>query len=108
MYRSTGPVYQALELVRLRFGKGRRPLVGYPVSAGISLDRSVIHRIRSDPDDHPQLDRYRPENVLELLAAEDDLDGFLTGLGLNPEESRLPEDVVASIEALRKMSGRVR
>lgn len=102
LYRSTGLVYQTLELVRLRSGKGRRPLVGYPASAGMSLDRSVIHRIRSAPDDHPQLDRYRPDNVLELLAAEDDLEGFLAGLGLKAAECRLPEDAIEMIRALRR------
>ena len=108
LYRSTGLVYQTLELVRFRSGKGRRPLVGYPLSARMSLDRSVIHRIRSDPHDHPQLELYRPDNVFELLAAENDLDGFLAGLGLNPVESRLPKEVVAAIRALQRGSGRTR
>ncbi len=108
LYRSTGPVYQTLELVRLRFGKGRRRLVGYPVSAGLTLDRSVIHRLRSDPGDHPQLETYRPDNVVELLAAQDDLDGYLATLGLNPEERRLPDDVVAEIRAIRRKYGMIR
>jgi len=101
LYRSTGIVYHALELLRLRVGKGRRPLVGYPATAGLTLDRSVIHRVRSDPADHPQLDRYRPANVLDLLASQNDLDGFLAGLGLKPEERRLPEDVTAALRAPR-------
>jgi uncharacterized protein (DUF2235 family) len=105
LYRSTGPVYQALEFVRLRSGKGKRRLVGYPETSATILDRSVIHRIRSEPNDHPQLENYRPDNVVELLAAQDDLDGYLAGLGLNPEESRLPNDVVAVIRAIRRKHG---
>jgi len=92
--------------VRLRSGKGKRRIRGYPESAEILLDRSVIHRIRSEPDEHPQLDRYRPENVIEFLAAIDDLDGYLSSVGLNPEERRLPEDVVAEIATLRREQGR--
>ncbi len=102
LYRSTGPVYQALEFVRLRSGKGKRRITGYSETANAVLDRSVVHRIRSAPEEHPQLDLYRPANVIEFLAAQDDLDGYLAGLGLNPEERRLPEDVVATILTLRR------
>ena len=91
--------------MRLRSGKGKRRLTGYPETAETILDRSVIHRIRSKPDEHPQLDRYRPENVIEFLSAQDDLDGYLADLGLNPEERRLPEDVVAMIRTLRREQG---
>ena len=55
----------------------------------------------------PQLDRYRPENVIEFLAVQDNLDGFLSGLGLNPEERRLPKDVVSTIRTLRREQGKV-
>ena len=106
LYRSTGLVYKTLEFVRLRSGKGRRRLVGYPEAAAATIDRSVIHRIRSKPDEHPQLDRYRPKNVVEFLATRDDLAGFLSGLGLDPEERRLPEDVTARIRTLRREPGR--
>jgi len=106
LYRSTGFVYQALEFVRLRSGKGRRRLTDYPESCKTILDRSVIHRIRSGPEEHPQLDRYRPENVIKFLADQDDLDGYLAGVGLDPEEVRLPEDVVSTIRALRSEKGR--
>jgi uncharacterized protein (DUF2235 family) len=106
LYRSTGLVYQILEFVRLRLGKGKRRLAGYPESAELTLDRSVIHRIRSEPADHPQLDRYRPDNVVEFLAAQNDLEGYLAGLGLRPEECRLPEDVVAEIRTIRAKPGR--
>ncbi len=106
LYRSTGFVYQALEFVRLRSGKGKRRIRGDSEAAETILDRSVVHRIRSDPDEHPQLDRYRPENVIEFLAAQDDLNGYLGGLGLNSEERWLPDDVVATIRTLRLDQGR--
>ncbi len=102
LYRSTGRLYQTLEFVRLRSGKGKRPITGHPETAGMNLDRSVIHRIRSAPEEHPQLDRYRPKNVIEFLAARADLDGYLASLGLDPEERGLPKDVVATIRALRR------
>ncbi len=57
LYRSTGPVYRALEFVRLRSGKGKRRLTGHPETAGID-PRSVgdpPDPIR--PDEHPQLEQ---------------------------------------------------
>lgn len=102
LYPSVSLAYRAAELLRLRPGGGRRSLLGHPEPAGHVLDRSVIHRLRSDPADHARLERYRPPNVLELLAAQPDLDAFLAGLGLDPGEARLPPDVTAAIEGLRR------
>jgi len=106
LYPSTNFVYRAMELVRLRLGKGKRALVGYPDAAKADLDRSVIHRMRANPAEHPQLELYRPDNVLQLLAAKDDLADYLAGLGLDPDESRLPNDVFDGIRALRKTTGK--
>jgi hypothetical protein len=92
-------LYSLFELLRLRLGGGRRSLLGHPEAAGLSLDRSVVHRLRADPTDHPQLDRYRPKNVVRFLAARDDLPHYLAELGLRPEECRLPNDLIESIEA---------
>jgi len=105
LYPSTNLIYKTLEFVRLRLGKGKRALVGYPEAAKASLDRSVIHRIRSNPDEHEQLDRYRPKNVVELLAAHADLPAFLLGLGLSEEDTGLPRDVNDLIEELRRSTG---
>lgn len=101
LYPSGGPFYAAMELVRLRLGRGRRALIGHPAGANLTLDRSVIHRLRSDPAEHDQLDRYRPENVIELLAVQQDLDGYLAGLGLEPDARTLPADVMRAVEAHR-------
>jgi uncharacterized protein (DUF2235 family) len=105
LYPSTNLVYRALELVRLRLGKGKRTLVGYPKAANLGLDRSVIHRIRSNPGEHDQLVSYRPANVLDFLAAQTDLPAFLLRLGLSEEDSGLPRDVNDRIELLRGRNG---
>jgi len=102
LYPSVSLLFQVAELLRLRPGGGRRSLHGHPPEAHHSLDRSVIHRLRSDPGDHEQLDLYRPRNVIELLAAQPDLDAYLTALGLDPEETLLPPDLVAAIEQVRR------
>jgi hypothetical protein len=99
-YPSTSIVYRTLEFVRLRLGKGRRSLLGFPASAGLSIDRSVIHRLRSDPEEHDQLDRYRPANLIEFLAAQEKLEVLFEEIGLDPEANRLPDDVVATIRRL--------
>jgi len=101
LYPSTSPLYSLFELLRLRLGGGRRSLLGHPEAAGLSLDRSVVHRLRADPTDHPQLDRYGPKNVVRFLAARDDLPHYLAELGLRPEECRLPNDLMESIAASR-------
>jgi len=106
LYPSSSRWTSLFELVRLRLGGGRRSLNEYPPEAELILDRSVIHRMRADPTEHPQLELYRPHNVLHFLAAEDDLPGYLAGLGLNPDESRLPYDVVDEIRALGQNTGR--
>ncbi|MEE4273112.1 MAG: DUF2235 domain-containing protein [Thermoanaerobaculales bacterium] len=99
LYPSGGAASSALEWARLRFKGGSRSLTGHPPEANLSLDRSVIHRIRADPADHPQLDHYRPKRVIESLRGVGDLDAYLAGLGLDPEKDRLPDDVLAAIRS---------
>ncbi len=100
--RSSSVVTSAAELARLRVAGGRRSLVGRPAGAGLTLDRSVIHRLRSDPADHPRLEPYRPANVIEFLAAQPDLDAFLRSLGLDPAAPPLPADIQRDIETRRR------
>lgn len=97
LYPTSGTASRALELLRLRLRGGRRRLIGHPESAALQLDRSVVHRIRSTPAEHEQLDRYRPANVVELLASLEDLDRALSDMGLNREQCRLPADVANAI-----------
>ncbi len=117
LYRSESLLYRTLDGLRFRFGRGKRSLIGYPASAMLSLDRSVIHRICSDPRKpkpggapgevrFPELRKaYRPENVLELLACHADLEAYLENLGLDEEHRELPEDV---LERIRKLQPRFR
>jgi uncharacterized protein (DUF2235 family) len=100
LYSSSSVFFSAFELLRLRFGGGRRRLTDHPPEAGLEIDRSVIHRIRSDPAEHDQLDRYRPANVLRLLAGRTDLDAAFDAMGLSAEQRRLPPDVVEAIRAM--------
>lgn len=101
LYRSSSLFFSAFELLRLRFGGGRRRLTGRPPEAGLEIDRSVIHRIRSDAAEHDQLDRYRPANVFDSLAGETDLDAIFDAMGLTAEQRRLPPDVVETIRAMK-------
>jgi len=109
LYSSSSLVYRTLDAVRFRSGKGKRRLVGQPPTANLSLDPSVIRRIKSDPQEKdnsgnlkfPRLQLYRPENVLLFLACQPDVDRYLAGLGLDEEHRKLPADVVATIEKLR-------
>ena len=112
LYRSESWFYRLLDGVRGRWGRGRRSLLGWPEAAGLTLDRSAIHRLQADPaarkDDgelrFPDLKTvYRPENLLRFLACQPDLDSYLRSLGLESPESRaLPADVLARIAELRK------
>lgn len=111
LYRSESWLYRLLDGLRLRFGRGRRNLTGWPDSSCLSLSVSVIHRLQADPKERrargerrfPDLRQaYRPENLLEFLARQDDLDAYLASLGLGEARSRaLPPDVLRRIELLR-------
>jgi uncharacterized protein (DUF2235 family) len=110
LYRSESLLYRFLDGVRLRFGRGRRPLVGQPAAANLTLDPAVIHRLAADPEERkrdgqlrfPDLrQRYRPQNLLLFLACQPDLDAYLAGLGLTAEKRQLPRDVLERIDELR-------
>jgi len=95
LYSSRTLTYQAIEFIRLRRGRGIRSLKGYPASANLVLDKSVITRVRSEPAEHKQLELYRPENVLEFFRThKHDLPGYFKSLGLDAEEPILPSDVL--------------
>lgn len=113
LYRSESFLYRALDRVRFKVGRGKRSLVGQPASAKVTLDRSVIHRMNADPKEpkpngapgelrFPDLRKlYRPVNVLQFLACQPDVTGYLESLGLKPEDRQLPPDVLKRIEELR-------
>jgi uncharacterized protein (DUF2235 family) len=102
LYRSESMFYRALDAVRWRAGRGRRSLTGVAESANLTLDPSVIWRIQTNPSEqvpgdpaqlqHPELRTpYGPDNVLQFLASQPDVDVYLTRLGINPPV--LPGDV---------------
>lgn len=110
LYQSESLIYRILDALRNRFGRGRRDLLGHPVSANLSLDVSVIQRMQADPATRetngklrfPDLRQaYRPKTVLRFLACQPDLDAYLGELGLAPDKRPLPPDVMASISSLR-------
>lgn len=99
LYPSSSILQRGLEIIRLRFSAGRRSLVGHPASAGLEIDRSVIHRLRADPAEHEQLERYRPANLIEYLAGLEDLGAELERLGFPADDDVLPEDIRRRIDA---------
>ena len=110
LYRSESLFYRCFDAIRLRAGRGRRSLLGWPHAAGLTLDASVIWRIQSDPREerkghpgqlqHPALrNAYRPNNALRFLASQANLDAFLKSIGIDPP--KLPADVTQRLEALR-------
>ena len=114
LYRSEKLHFRALDGLRWRFGRGRRQLINQPATANLTLDPSVIHRLRADPREpkkngatgevrFPELRKpYRPKNVLRFLASQPNLDQYLASLGLAEEHRKLPADVLRQIEKLRR------
>jgi uncharacterized protein (DUF2235 family) len=105
LYNSSTVGYQILDGLRRR--DGHRPLLGLPPTANAELDASVIERmtldvenLRRGADEQAITTLYRPENVIEFLAAMPDpaLQDYLAKIGAPP----LPQDVKDTIAALRK------
>ncbi len=80
VYESWGLTYKIIEGIRFRVGKGKRVIHG----ANTEIDESVFRKMRIDAN-------YRPDNVIEYLAAQRDLSAFGT----------LPNDVLKHIDKLR-------
>ncbi|MCY6382626.1 DUF2235 domain-containing protein [Hoeflea prorocentri] len=87
--------YKAIELLRLKRGKGFRKIDGYPESAKLSIDPSVIKRLCSDPSDHTEMtQRYRPRQIVEIARKhKHDWEEFIRSFGLDPAEYGFPEDI---------------
>ncbi len=113
LYRSESLLYRLLDGTRLRFGRGRRELVGQPASANLSLSPAAIHRLRANPRQRRPLGDlesprfpemavpYRPSNLLRFLAAQPDLERYLASLGLEGQQRVLPADVERRVRDLR-------
>ncbi|HLX10151.1 MAG TPA: DUF2235 domain-containing protein [Thermoanaerobaculia bacterium] len=113
LYRSESALYRVLDRLRGRYGRGKRPLLGWPTTANLSLDPSVIYRLAADPKAtkpgassgdlrFPRLETYRPRNVIAFLACQPNLDDYLRGLGIADDNRQLPADVMSAIQQLRK------
>lgn len=109
LYDSSSLVYRIGDVVRLRVGKGKRTLINHPASANLTLDASVIKRMRAEPKDlrpakpGQTVGPYRPQNVLQFLACQDDLDAYLTSIGITDLATHpLPDDVKRTIADLRR------
>jgi uncharacterized protein (DUF2235 family) len=101
LYRSESSFYNVADRLRRKRGRGRRALVDRPAQAALALDKSVLTRIQSRPDDprFPDLRKsYRPGNVLRFFAAQADLDAYLRAL--KPNDPTLPDDARATVRKL--------
>jgi uncharacterized protein (DUF2235 family) len=106
LYDSSSFFYRTLEFLRFRLGRGKRKITG----ANIDIDRSVIDRMRArrgtlmGKDDNPTMTPYRPDNVLDFLACQPDVDGYLTEVIKVPDLAKnpLPADVQDRIARMRQ------
>jgi uncharacterized protein (DUF2235 family) len=113
MYSSDSLLYRVLDRLRWAYGRGKRELLGRPATANLSLDPSVIYRIRADPKAtkkgggpgdllYPRMTRpYRPQNVLAFLACQPDLAAYLRGIGVSEDRLEVPADVMQQLAKLR-------
>jgi uncharacterized protein (DUF2235 family) len=106
LYDSSSGFYRTLDKLRHRAGAGRRELVGRPAGANLELDPSVVKRMRESADKLVPGNRppgpYRPQNVLQFLACQPDLDAYLVSIGIDDLAKKpLPGDVLKSIAGLR-------
>lgn len=90
-----GLSFKLIEMARLKFGKGKRTLSGYPQSANLKIHPSAIRRFCADPSRHKRMKgRYRPPELVAIAQAhKHDKDGFIRSFGLDPEKFPFPDDV---------------
>jgi uncharacterized protein (DUF2235 family) len=109
LYDSYKPMYRLLDRIRFRAKRGQRRL-DLPAAANATVDRSVIQRLLSGPgtlaknEDGTNAKLYRPRNVIDLLALQPDLDGYVSSLGITQP---IPGDVRELVEKARsRIDGR--
>jgi uncharacterized protein (DUF2235 family) len=98
LFDSSSTLYHVLEAVRFRKGQGKRPIRG----ENADLDVSVLQRMQMDASQIEPKKPYRPENVLEFLACQSDLDAYVRRIS-NGEltAASIPADARTRIEQLR-------
>jgi uncharacterized protein (DUF2235 family) len=107
LYNSYSVKYRVLDTLRLRLNGGVRMLMENSPGANLRLDKSVIERMLTDPQDknqdgsnkYPEMKGkwYRPENVLDFLGCIDDLDGYLEEIGSQYTTADFPDDIKSRI-----------
>ncbi|MEP3331635.1 DUF2235 domain-containing protein [Sedimentitalea sp.] len=89
-------MYRLADTFRLKSGKGKRTLQGYPETANLSIDPSAIQRFCSDPADFPKTmtEPYRPEELVKIAKAHtSNPEAWIKSYGLNLETYLFPTDI---------------
>ncbi len=89
-------MYRVADALRLKSGKGKRVLAGYPETANLSIDPSAIERFCSDPADYPKTmsEQYRPAELVKIAQAHsEDGKAWVQSYGLDPEKFPYPADL---------------
>ncbi|MEO0772039.1 MAG: DUF2235 domain-containing protein [Pseudomonadota bacterium] len=87
--------FKAIELLRFKLGKGKRPMEGYPATANLDIHPSAVERLCSDPSEHKRMkEHYRPADLVAIARAHaNDKDGFLHRFGLLDRGFVFPGDI---------------
>ncbi len=89
-------MYRVADMLRLKSGKGKRALLGFPETANLSIDPSAIKRFCSDPADYPKTmtKPYRPNELVEIAKAHSsDANTWVESYGLDPQKYPYPSDL---------------
>jgi len=107
LYDSYATIYKVLDTLRFRVGKGRRDLTKYGDT--VQLDPSIIVRMNAtlkeldvDQEKPPVTELYRPQNVIDFLAAQPDLDAYLEKIGAPKLSPDLEQEVAARRVSVRR------
>ena len=99
LVQTYGLKYRAMDLLRFKTGVGTRDLVAPGPDANLTLDPSVITRLRADPGKHASMTAlYRPVNLIAYLRQfKSDIPGFLASIGVKEDARSLPDDVMRQL-----------
>lgn len=101
-----------MDTVRFRRGDGVRALGAYPASANLSVDRSAVVRMLSDPRElndaneprfpHMKGKDYRPDNLLTFMACDPDAGAQLQRGGDNLERVTAVSSLATALQNLQE------
>ena len=88
-------VYSIMEFVRRKHGKGIRALSLIPNRNQLTIDKSTIERLCSDPENHKHMNKkYRSKGVVDYAKKhKNDKDKFIRSFNLDPNIFPFPEDI---------------